>query len=104
MQEFISLVVSNLSEIITTALIGIVSYVLTTIGSKIKKILDDKRIANFVEDTIKCINQAYDTLSNEEKFNKAKNDILDWVNTEGLYITETKLKILIESTVAKNKK
>lgn len=104
MEEFINLIVSNLSEIIITALVSIISYVLTTIGSKVKKLLDDKRIANFAEDTIKCINQAYETLTNEEKYEKAKNDILEWLSNEGLKITESKLKIVIESAVAKNKK
>ena len=103
MQEFINLIVSNLSEIIITALIGVVSYVLTTIGNKTKKWLDDQRIANFAEDAIKCINQAYETLSNEEKYEKAKEDILEWLANEGLTITESKLKIVIESAVAKNK-
>lgn len=104
MQEFIGLIVSNLSEIIITALIGVVSYVLTTIGGKAKKWLDDQRIANFAEDTVKCINQAYETFTNEEKYEKAKNDILEWLSNEGLKITEAKLKIVIESAVAKNKK
>lgn len=103
MQEFLNLIVSNLSEIIITALIGVVSYVLTTIGSKVKKWLDDQRIANFAEDTVKCINQAYSTLTNEDKFEKAKNDILEWLASEGLKITEAKLQIVIESAVAKNK-
>ena len=103
MQEIMNLFVSNLSEIIITTLIGVVSYVLTTIGSKAKKWLDDQRVANFAEDTIKCINQAYKTLTIEEKYEKAKNDILEWLSNEGLKITEAKLKIVIESAVAKNK-
>ena len=104
MEEFINLIVSNLSEIIITALVALVSYILTTIGNKIKKVLDDKRIANFADETIKCINQAYETLTNEEKYEKAKNDILEWLSNEGLKITETKLKIVIESAVANSKK
>lgn len=103
MEMITNLILSNLSEMLITALIGIISYVLTTIGNKVKKILDDQRVANFAEDTIKCINQAYETLTNEEKYEKAKNDILDWVSNEGLKITEAKLKIVIESAVAKNK-
>jgi len=104
MSEIIDLVVSNLSEILITALIGVVSYILTTIGNKVKKLLDDKRIASFAEDAVKCINQAYETLTNEEKYEKAKEDILEWLANEGLNITETKLKIIIESAVANNKK
>lgn len=103
MEEIINLIASNLSEIIITALVGVISYVLTTIGSKVKNWLDDQRVANFAEDTIKCINQAYETLTNEEKYEKAKNDILDWISNEGLHITESKLKIVIESAVAKSK-
>ena len=104
MQEIIDVITSNISEIIITALVGVISYVLTTIGNKLKKVLDDKRIANFADETIKCINQAYETLTNEEKFEKAKVDIIQWLEDEGLRITESKLKILIESAVANNKK
>lgn len=104
MEAIVNLVLSNLSEVLVTALIGVLSYVITTIGSKLKKVLDDQRISNFAEDAVKCINQAYATLTNEEKFEKAKQDILEWVETEGLRITESKLKIIIESAVAKNKK
>lgn len=103
MEEFINLIVSNLGEIIITALVAVVSYVLTSIGNKLKKWLDDQRIEKFAEDTVKCINQAYETLTNEEKFAKAQEDILQWIATEGLKITEAKLKIVIESAVAKNK-
>lgn len=104
MEMITNLILSNLSEMLITALIGIISYVLTTIGNKVKKILDDKRIANFADETIKCINQAYSTLTNEEKYEKAKQDIIEWIESEGLKITETKIKILIESAVANNKK
>ena len=104
MQDFLNIIVSNLSEILITALIGVISYVLTSIGTKAKKLLDDKRISNFIEDTVKCVNQAYETLSNEEKYEKAENDILEWLSSEGLKVTESKLKILIESAVSKNKK
>ena len=103
METIMNLMIANASEIIVTALIGVISYVITTIGAKVKKILDDQRISNFAEDTVKCINQAYATLTNAEKFEKAKKDILEWVETEGLRITEAKLKIIIESAVAKNK-
>ena len=103
MGDFINLVISNLNEVVITALIGIISYVITTIGSKIKKVLDDQRVAEFAKDTVKCINQAYATLTNEEKFEKAKNDIIEWLSNEGIKITEAKLKIIIESAVAQNK-
>lgn len=104
MQEIFDVITANLSEIIITALVGVISYVLTTIGNKIKKTLDDKRISNFVDETVKCINQAYQALTNQEKYEKAQEDIIEWLETEGLKITESKLKILIESAVAKNKK
>lgn len=104
MEEILNLIISNLSEIIITTLIGVISFILSTIGNKIKKWVDDKRIVEFADETIKCINQAYETLTNEEKYEKAKNDIIEWISSEGLKITETKLKIIIESAVSKNKR
>lgn len=104
MNDIINLIIENLTSVAITSLVAIVGYVLTTIGNKIKKYLDDSRIKSYVEDVVKCINQAYETLSNEEKYNQAKKEIIEWLETEGLKLTESKLKVLIESAVSKNKK
>lgn len=104
MQDIINLIIENITSVAITSVVAIVGYFLTSIGNKIKKYLDDARIKNYVEDVIKCINQAYATLSNEEKYNQAKKEILEWLETEGLRIAESKLKVLIESAVSKNKK
>ena len=104
MEEMINLIIENLTSVAITSVVAIVGYFLTSIGNKIKKSLDDVRIKNYVEDVIKCINQAYGTLTNEEKYNQAKKEILEWIETEGLRIAESKLKVLIESAVSKNKK
>lgn len=104
MQDIINLIIENITSVAITSVVAIVGYFLTSIGNKVKKYLDDTRIKNYVEDVIKCINQAYATLSNEEKYNQAKKEILEWLETEGLRIAESKLKVLIESAVSKNKK
>ena len=104
MEEVINLIIENITSIAITSLVAVVGYILTTIGNKVKKHLDDVRIKNYVEDVIKCINQAYETLSNEEKYNQAKKEILEWLENEGLKLAESKLKVLIESAVSKNKK
>lgn len=104
MEEVINLIVENLTSVAITGVVAIVGYFLTSIGNKVKKYLDDARIKNYVEDVIKCINQAYATLSNEEKYSQAKKEIIEWLETEGLRIAESKLKVLIESAVSKNKK
>ena len=104
MQDIINLIIENLTSVAITSLVAIVGYVLTTIGNKVKKHLDDSRIKSYVEDVVKCINQAYATLSNEEKYNQAKKEILEWLEIEGLKLAESKLKVLIESAVSKNKK
>lgn len=98
------LIVNNISEILITALVGLVSYILTVVGNKAKEYFNDIKVKGFVEDTVRYINQAYETLSNEEKFEQAKNDILSWLQDEGLKVTEAKLKVLIESAVNKIKK
>ena len=104
MNDIINLIIENLTSVAITSLVAIVGYVLTTIGNKIKKYLDDSRIKSYVEDVVRCINQAYATLSNEEKYNQAKKEIIEWLETEGLKLTESKLKVIIESAVSKNKK
>lgn len=104
MQELFNLIIENLTSLAITTIVTVVGYVLTTIGNKTKKYLDDIRIKNYTEDVIKCINQAYETLSNEEKYNQAQREIIEWLETEGLRIAESKLKVLIESAVSKNKK
>lgn len=104
MNDIINLIIENLTSVAITSLVAIVGYVLTSIGNKVKKYLDDARIKEYVEDVVKCINQVYESLGNEEKYEQAKIEIIDWLETEGLRIAESKLKVLIESAVSKNKK
>ena len=104
MNDIINLIIENLTSVAITGLVAIVGYVLTSIGNKVKKYLDDARIKEYVEDVVKCINQVYESLGNEEKYEQAKIEIIDWLETEGLRIAESKLKVLIESAVSKNKK
>lgn len=65
--------------------------------------MDDSRIKNYTEDVVKCINQAHESLNNEEKYIQAKKEIIEWLETENLKLSENKLKVLIESSISRNK-
>lgn len=99
----LDIIIVNLSEIFIAGLVAVVTYILSSLGKKVKELLDDKKIREFVEDTVRYVNQAYETLENETKFEEAHKQILDYLNDEGLKITEAKLRVLIESAVNKLK-
>lgn len=92
---------SSLVEMFMMVITGIVSY----IGIKLKTLYKDKInseiIKKIVEDTVKYVEQITKDISitSENKKQKAKDKILEWLDVKGLYISNTELDILIESAV-----
>jgi len=92
----LELILPNLLEILVVILTGVVTY----IGTKIRKIYEEK--ANdetkrkVVATVVKAIEQLYKDLKGEEKLEKAKESILEMLNEKGITITELELNMLIE--------
>lgn len=96
-----------LQEIVSTYLIPAVITALggfiTWIGTKIKKIYEEKvkneEIRNIVRDVVKYVERTMKSAKGEEKFDEALKQVSEWLGTKGITISETEMKLLIESAV-----
>lgn len=92
---------SSLVEILITIITGVISFV----GLRIKTIYENKInsdiVKKIVEDTVKYVEQITKdiSISSENKKQKAKDKIFEWLDSKGLYVSNTELDILIESAV-----
>lgn len=92
---------NSMIEILGTILLGVASF----IGLKLKKIYEEKINSNIkkkiVEDTVKYVEQVTKdiSISSENKKQKAKDKILEWLNEKGIKSSDIELDILIESAV-----
>lgn len=95
------LINSSIIEIILTIITGVISFV----GIKLKKLYEEKMkdetVKKIVSDTVKYIEQITKDISitSENKKQKAKDKILEWLDEKGINVSDTQLDILIESAV-----
>lgn len=99
MNELIEVLQPYLLEIIVAILTGIATF----IGSKVKKIYEEKvntetkeKVVNTV---VNAVEQLYKDLKGEEKLNVCIENATEMLNEKGITITELELRMLIESTV-----
>lgn len=96
LQEIVS---TYLIPAVITALGGFISWVV----AKIKKIYEEKvkneEIRNIVHNVVKYVERTMTSAKGEEKFNEALKQVSDWLGTKGIEISETEMKLLIESAV-----
>lgn len=94
-------------EIVSTylipALMTILTGVVTRIGTKVKKIIEEKakneKIKDIIYDVVKYVEQTSKELTGSEKFELAVKKSTEWLNSKGIYVSDLELKIMIESTV-----
>lgn len=94
---------TQLQPLIINAAITILTAVATYIGVMVKNFIQEKvnseEKKKIVETTCRYINQIYKDLDGPDKFEKAKESILQQLNEKGINITDLELEVLIESTV-----
>lgn len=94
-------------EIITTylipALFTILTGVIAWLGNKIKSLIEEKvqneKVKEIINDVVKYTEQTSKELTSTEKFNKAMEEASEWLNSKGITISETELRIMIEASV-----
>lgn len=99
MNEILELLQPYLLEIIVAILTGIATF----IGSKVKKIYEEKvntetkeKVVNTV---VNAVEQIYKDINGEQKLQICIENAIEMLNEKGLSITELELRMLIESTV-----
>lgn len=95
--EFLSTYGMKILGTILTALAG---YLGVVIKNLCQKYLNDKTKQDVAKTCVKAVEQIYKDLHGEEKFNKALECISDMLTEKGIAVSETEMKMLIESAVA----
>ena len=99
MNELIEVLQPYLLEIIVAILTGIATF----IGTKVKKIYEEKVNTETKEKVVKtvvnAVEQIYKDLKGEEKLNVCIENATEMLNEKGITITELELRMLIESSV-----
>lgn len=95
--EFLSTYGMEILGAILTALAG---YLGVVIKNLCQKYLNDKTKQDVAKTCVKAVEQIYKDLHGEEKFNKALECISDMLAEKGIAVSDTEMKMLIESAVA----
>lgn len=95
--EFLSTYGMKILGTILTALAG---YLGIVIKNLCQKYLNDKTKQDVAKTCVKAVEQIYKDLHGEEKFNKALECISDMLAEKGIAVSDTEMKMLIESAVA----
>lgn len=99
-----SYVLDFLKEYGFTIIYAILTAIAAFIGKQIKNVyqnrVDDKTKREIVETCVMAVEQLYQQLSGSEKLERAKESIVEILETKGIAITTLELDMLIESVVA----
>lgn len=86
------------TQIIYTVLTAIIGAIGTWVGSLYKKYINDKTKESVVKTCVKAVEQIYNDLHGEEKYNKAVEAITEMLNEKNITISEFEIKMLIEAS------
>ncbi len=84
------------TQIIYTILTAIIGAIGTWVGTLYKKYINDKTKQSVVKTCVKAVEQIYNDLHGEEKYNKAVEAITEMLNEKNITISEFEIKMLIE--------
>ena len=101
-----------LNELFSTylipAVVTIVGAVASWIGVQLKRLYTEKdntkEKQDVVQSTITYIQQVYGDLKGEEKLEKALDTASEWLTSKGITVSDSELRVLIESAVYNMKK
>lgn len=94
---------AQLQPIVINTCATVITVICSLIGLKMKQIYNEQANTTtkkqVVETTCKYINQVYKDLNGDEKFEKAKGEIVAQLNDKGIKATDNELNVLIEAAV-----
>lgn len=99
MPEWVNQILNAALPAVVTIVTAVAGYVAIVIKNKLTEKLNTETKRQVAEDTVKYIQQVYETLSGKEKLQKALETSVTWLNEKGITITEAEATILIESAI-----
>ena len=97
--ENVNQIISAIMPYVITIVTAIFGYVAVAIKNKLSKKIDTDTKKEIIGETVKYVQQVYETLDGKEKFRKALDTSIEWLNEKGIQITEAEATILIESAI-----
>ena len=99
---------NQIQPLIINSAVVVLTSIVSYVGIKVKKFFEEKADTEtkkrIVKTTCQYVNQVYKDLDGDAKLEKAKENILEQLNEQGLQITDLELRVLIEATVNSFKK
>ena len=90
------------------AVVTVVGAIASWVGVQLKKLytekVNTKEKQEVVQSTVTYIQQVYWDLKGEEKLEKAVETASDWLTSKGINVSDSELRVLIESAVYNMKK
>lgn len=99
LKEFISVYGSTILSVILTAIAGYLGILLKRLYQKNILDSDDDTKENIVKTCVKAVEQMYKDLHGAEKLQKALEAVSEMLAAKNITITDTELRMLIESVV-----
>lgn len=99
LKEFISVYGSTILSVILTAIAGYLGILLKRLYQKNILDSDDSTKENIVKTCVKAVEQMYKDLHGAEKLQKALEAVSEMLAAKNITITDTELRMLIESAV-----
>lgn len=101
MNEFLSMILSNLIPILGTCIAAILGYVGMCLKNLVENMMKQKAKEKIVTSTVYYVEQISKNanLSSAEKFVEAKEKASSWLREKNLKFSDTELDILIECAV-----
>lgn len=99
LKEFISVYGSTILSVILTAIAGYLGILLKKLYQKNILDSDDSTKENIVKTCVKAVEQMYKDLHGAEKLQKVLEAVSEMLAAKNITITDTELKMLIESAV-----
>lgn len=97
--ENVNQIISAIMPYVITIVTAIFGYVAVAIKNKLSKKIDTDTKKEIIGETVKYVQQVYETLDGKEKLRKALDTSIEWLNEKGIQITEAEATILIESAI-----
>ena len=91
--------VSAIMPYVITIVTAIFGYLAVRIKSKFDEKINTETKKSVIEETVKYVQQVYETLDGKEKLQKALETSIEWLNEKGIKITEAEATILIEASI-----
>ena len=100
MNKFVDFLNNGGFTLLSTILLAVITYIGTQIRKLYEEKITDARKKATVKTCVKAVEQIYKGMSGPEKLEKAKQNIVQILNSKGIEISEIELDMFIEEVIA----